>query len=761
MAFYLPDFCLRSKALRLGKFIQFTPVQCGRHFALMAWLLLMLFALPAHSQEKPEGQVRSEIRSKNGTVVLVSDFQEALSKSRYRATGHVMITYQDTIMTGETAEYDRETHEGFVIGPARFSQGQQYLTCSMAKFNTEDHTATFYDATGYLDRQFMISGRTISKTGKDTYRVEGMSITACKQKRPKWTFDASSANVTLNETFNLHKMVFRIKGVPVFYFPYIILPMEKRSRSSGFVPFHTGTSTSKGRVFSEGYYQTLGPSADLMVYEDYFTLRGLALGGLFRIRPNPATHFSLQAYGIHDKLGQGGVQLMVDGETSLKDNWRAVARVNITSNFIFRQAFSDSFRAATVPQELATVFLTRNNNSISTNIEFERREVSFPIHTLVLRKLPSIELNSVGTPLGKSPFILSFRTSLDGLSRLDSSTKTPGLIQRMDAYPRLSLRLPAWKGFSLMPSAGIRETYYSAQQPLDPSPGIINQALHRQYADFTVNLKMPILERDFPSSPIGEFKHTVEPYFTYRRIEGIKDLAKTIRFDEEDAIANTNELEYGIMNRFYRSPKNSSGVPAKYEFMSFGLVQRYYFDPSFGGAFQLGKSNAFYPLDAVSGFYPAGIMHDFSPISAIFQISPKGQTYSELRADFDPVVGHWRNVSISTSWQVKKFIMAGTYFGIRALEAGMPAGNHLEGQAQYGSGKSGFLSIFSAVYDIQTSQLLTSNTHIGYMWDCCGVDLDFNQFNFGFRTESRVSFSFTLKGIGSFGNVKHPGSLFF
>ena len=89
------------------------------------------------------------------------------------------------------------------------------------------------------------------------------------------------------------------------------------------MPFQTGNSTSKGRVFSEGYYQTLGKSADLRIYGDYFSLRGLAVGGIFRIRPNPETRFSLQAYGTRDKLNQGGIQLIVDGESMLKGDWRA------------------------------------------------------------------------------------------------------------------------------------------------------------------------------------------------------------------------------------------------------------------------------------------------------------------------------------------------------------------------------------------------------------------------------------------------------
>jgi LPS-assembly protein len=752
-----------------GQFSPFMHASQSRFRLPVAWMLLLFilagFGLPAQSRAMPEGTAHTEMPFRDGTVTLTSDTQERIA-SRRRALGHVVIIFQDMMMEGEEAEYNEETGEGFVKGTVRFSQKQQWLTCSRVEFNFKDGTAVFYDAKGYTDQEFLITARTIRKTGADTYRIENMDLTACKQKPPKWSFGASKAAIRLDsethqpQTTRLHNTVFKIKGLPVFYFPYLIVPMEKKTRSAGFIPFHTGTSTSKGRVLSEGYYQPLGQSADLLIYGDYFSLRGLAVGGVFRITPNPETHFNLEAYGIHDTLGQGGVQLMVNGETRLKDDWRAVARVNITSNFVFRQAFSDNFRYATIPQELATAFLTRNHNSFSTNIAFEREEVLFPLHSLVIRKVPSLEFLSVGTPLGQSPFILSYRASLDGLSRMDATMETQGLIQRLDFAPRLTLRLPPLKGFSLMPSLGVRETYYSSQLSDDSTSQIVNRALHRRYMDFNVDLKMPALEGNFSSSLLGNFTHTVEPFVTYRRIHGIKEPDKIIRFDEDDAIADTNELEYGIMNRFFRTRKTNDGRQEKHEVLSLGLVQKYYLDPTFGGAFRPNQFNAFYPMDTVTGFYQTAIPSIFSPISAIFQLSPQNGIHNDIQADFDTRLMRWRNGSFATEWRQGRFAISGTYVGIRALEPEMPVGNHIQGQIEYGSHERGLISVIAVNYNLRTNQLLNSNTRIGYKWDCCGVGIEFNQYDLGLRTESRFSFTFTLKGIGSFGNMKRQESFF-
>jgi LPS-assembly protein len=732
-----------------------------------------LWPAPAASAQTSANtvQVRTEIPYRDcakagcpilGTAVLLSDFQEKVG-NRYNAQGHVLITYKDMSLSSDEATYDPESQDGVASGHVRFTQQEQWLACAKAEFNFGSQTGVFYDASGYTDRQFSIVARTIRKTGPDTYQTEKVDLTACKQKRPKWSFSSSKAIIQADHTARLRGTVFKLEGIPAFYVPYFIIPLEKKTRSSGFVPFRTGTSTTKGRLFSEGYYQTLGESADLMIHGDYFTLRGLAVGGIFRAKPNPTTHFVIEAYGIKDKLNQGGILLSVDGESLLRDDWRAVARVNITSNFSFRQAFADNFRAATVSQEHAIAFLTRNHSSFSTNIEFQRDEVVFPVHSLIIKKLPSLEFLSLGTPVGHSPFILSFRASLDGVSRLDSSMETEKLVQRLDFYPRLTLRLPSISGFSLTPSMGVRETYYGAQISEVTPSGTINRDLNRKYADLNVDLRMPVLERDFSSTWLGTFQHAVEPFAAYRLIRGIEDFDRIIRFDEQDAIADTNEIEYGIVNRIFKEHQTGAGTQEKSQFMSFSLRQKYYLDPTFGGAFTQNRTNSFYPLDTLTGLYQTGIAHNFSPISAVVQISPQNGIHYDFRTDFDPKIQRWRNESFSTLWQQGKFYLEGTFLRAPSLEqehAEILVGNTFQGLIRYGLPTSGLSTSFSLSYNIQTSRLLNSLTRLNYTWDCCGLSAEFNQYDLGFRTESRFSFSFTLKGIGSFGNLKRPESLF-
>jgi LPS-assembly protein len=734
----------------------------------VAWFAILLLG-PAccgalarqQTSEEPSGQVRTEIPYRDGTVILVSDFQERITRTRYRASGHVRITFQEMLITCDEAEYDEATREGTARGNIRFSHDRQWFSCTRAEFNFSDQTGVFHEATGFTDQEFLISGQTVVKTGKDTYRVERGFVSSCAEKRPKWEFGTRKANIRVDRTARLHHMIFKVKGVPLLYLPYMVVPMEKKERSSGFVPFHMGNSTSKGRVFSEGWFQTLGPSADATIYGDWFSLRGLAVGGIFRARPNPQTRVFIEAYGINDKLDQGGAQVYVDAVSKLPSDFRLVAHANVTTNFKFRQAFSDTFRAATSPQEESVVFLTQNRDSFSADFSFQRQEVFYPSRSVVIRESPTLEYFSLGKPLPRLPLIFYLRSSVDGLSRVDSVIETPKMVQRFDVFPAVALRLPAFAGFSVMPSVGVRDTFYGASIAYEPEPVAVSEYLNRKYVDVEVDVRTPTIEREFRASSGDPIKHVVEPTLRYRMISGIGDqLESIIRFDPQDAIADTNEIEYGLANRIFRNRRTSTGSVQAYEFMSLTITQKQYFDPTFGGAFREGQANIFYPLYTLTGFATSSIVRNFAPTNLAARITPRQGITLDARADFDTKLDRMLDASVTTLWHQERLFIAGTYFKTNALDQGTFNSNQIQGQVGWGRLDSGLSLSVTISYDIFSSRLLNSHTRLMYFWDCCGVALDYQKYDVGIRSENRLTFSFSLKGIGSFGNLKRPESLF-
>ena len=67
----------------------------------------------------------------------------------------------------------------------------------------------------------------------------------------------------------------------------------------------------------------------------------------------------------------------------------------------------------------------------------------------------------------------------------------------------------------------------------------------------------------------------------------------------------------------------------------------------------------------------------------------------------------------------------------------------------------------SANLDLNQSSLQYGALQGSYNWDCCGFSVEYRKYELGsVRNESVERFSFTLKNIGTAGNLKRADRLF-
>ena len=231
-------------------------------------------------------------------------------------------------------------------------------------------------------------------------------------------------------------------------------------------------------------------------------------------------------------------------------------------------------------------------------------------------------------------------------------------MQRFDFHPSVSLPLN-FSGWSLTATAGARATYYS--NSIDPTTGVVSpRDVVRGYGEFELDLRPPALARNFRRSDGSVwFRHVIEPYVIYRRIAGIDNFDRIIRFDYVDAIADTNEIEFGISNRFYtkrsteavgkkaergaRDKKSLATQP--YEALTITIRGKYFFDPYFGGALIPGRRNQFYPIDTFSGFSYGAVPRKFSPLNVEVRYRPSEHLFADFRTDIDTRGGGLRAMS--------------------------------------------------------------------------------------------------------------------
>ena len=124
----------------------------------------------------------------------------------------------------------------------------------------------------------------------------------------------------------------------------------------------------------------------------------------------------------------------------------------------------------------------------------------------------------------------------------------------------------------------------------------------------------------------------IEPDIVYRYVNGVNDFGRFVRFDEDETLTDTNEVEYGITQRLFRRTARA----AREEFITWRLVQKYFFDPTFGGALVPGQPNVFQTLDALTPFAFADVARHFSPIVSDLTIEPGKRCDTQFIVNYDP-----------------------------------------------------------------------------------------------------------------------------
>jgi len=206
-----------------------------------------------------------------------------------------------------------------------------------------------------------------------------------------------------------------------------------------------------------------------------------------------------------------------------------------------------------------------------------------------------------------------------------------------------------------------------------------------------------------------------------------------------------------------------------YEFLTVKVAQKYFFDRTFGGALVPGQRNQFYPIDTLSGFTYGGRARSFSPLNVAVHYRPLSTVYADLRMDIGTDSGLVRNVMVSGGVRGNKITIDASWYLSRRIEMqpnsfepGTFSGNQFfsgvrfgdEHRGVYGGARVGydFTDRFITATQLSKRGLTNTRNYVGYAWDCCGVQLNYNTFKVGLRNESAFTFTFTLAGLGSFGS---------
>jgi len=387
-----------------------------------------------------------------------------------------------------------------------------------------------------------------------------------------------------------------------------------------------------------------------------------------------------------------------------------------------------------------------------------------PETSVSLRNLPEARLGSVEqAPWRNLPLYLSFDSYIGGSKREDANLTTSTIVQRTEFAPRVTIPLHfgAWLGVTA--TGAVRTTRYGAS--LDATGNLSEQPVTRNDGEFTLEIRPPTLERFFDRAslkkdqPRHRYKHTIEPDITFRYVSGVNDFQRFIRFDSDATLSNTSEIEYGITQRLFLK----SGDDQPSELVSWRLVQKHYFDPTFGGAIVDGQRNVLQALNSITPFAFALGARNWSPIVSDIKVTPGEKYDAEQILEYDPQLE--KITAIGSLIKVKpysEFFATVAHFRFQADPALQPLSNQVRALFGYGSlNRKGFNATAGISYDVTNSVLQNQIAQINYNGGCCGIALEYRRINLGpVRTENQFRVAFIIANLGTFGNLRRQEKIF-
>ncbi len=785
-------------------------------------------------------------------VVLESD-RQSRSGDRIVLEGTVRIQYGDYRVDADRIEYNDATGDVEAKGHVHINgaSNTETLDAERASLNIHSETGHFYDVRGSVgvkttthgnvyttDNPFLFTGRMVVKNGPEQFDIYDGTVTSCQLPKPDWQLVSRHFSVSDGKA-RASKTTFRLFNLPLFFLPYATHPTKEGERQSGFLIPIIGNSSTKGIVLGEQIYMVLGRSAELTVGAEYFSKRGWQQAATFRLRGNGMDFINAHYAGLLDRgfnqattttnaagvttstnvyTNQGGEDATFSGRKDFGPSTRIAANVEYLSSYIYREAFTDNFNQAVSSDITSYAYGTHAQNGYVASLEADRYQGLKIVSTgeqIRIFHAPRLQGEVLEQRLGNTPLRWSATTEYAALKRTQGTPVAQtgfasDFVNRLDLHPRLSLPF-SFGGLHFRPEVGLRDTYYqhsrAATNLPGPPPTERAASLNRLLTEAELEVRGPVLERTFNTGIFSRFlglqaKHTIEPELHYRYASGVSDFNRTLRFDDTDVVSNKNELEYGFVQRLFMRPTKTRDcetgeTPSETdgtcggvrETLRWKLVQRTYFDNSFGGIIVNGSRNVLDTTLDLSGVAFLTSIRSVSPIVSEMKLSATDHIDVEWDMNYDtvagkftqsntfldfhrgPVFGGLSHARLNAPGRFSTGTGTGTdtvtsrtsdFSQLRFLIGyGTPTKPGLSIAANMGLDLSAVQPQSTAAHIIRAVQTQYAAAQFAYNWNCCGFAVEYRKYELGsVRNENAYRFNFTLANIGTAGNIRRAERLF-
>ena len=238
------------------------------------------------------------------------------------ARGHVVVTYGNIKLYADKAQINTETKQAHAEGHVRLNQGYREWNAEVLDYNFDTGAIKTGKARARVDDNVYVEGDSLEGADKKRYVVKNSYLTTSDYDHPGWRLKAATVVVHPGDRVSLRHLVLYAGPIPLFYFPYLVVPLDDYDISSG-TQVQIGSKSKWGFFVLNSYTTRISESLRPTYRLDYRTQRGLAGGFDLRYKaggpdesakegeeedPHPRVSGKIKAYYADDKKVRDGGQ---------------------------------------------------------------------------------------------------------------------------------------------------------------------------------------------------------------------------------------------------------------------------------------------------------------------------------------------------------------------------------------------------------------------------------------------------------------------
>jgi LPS-assembly protein len=668
-------------------------------------------------------------------------------EDRFVGQGSVKIIQGNLEFTSDHAELDNKSRRLTARGDVDMYDGESRLRGDQLEYNLETEEGVLLQGTLFVEKEnIYLQSDKIEKLSGDRYRLKEGSLTTCdftEGQHPLWQIRARRSRLKVDGYLVARDVFFEIKGVPVFYLPYFMMPV-KTTRQTGFLVPRIGYNTDEGLKIYEDFYWAIASNQDATLSLDYRSARGIGGGLEYRYRLDRESGGTFTARYFDDRIEE---TQRLEGKLQHRQVFSQDLQTHISAHLVNDE---EQFR------ELSEVTGDRVKNSLESNFIIFRRWDKQYLYLLArhtrdlvtdsgstftreaVHKLPEIGYRLSAYSLGVLPFYLELEaTGTTFWPEEEQEDLDLIRAQRIDVLPRIVGRFNL-KGWVITPRVGWRETWYSRgldeDSPVRRNLALIDVGSHLRLSKGLVNS---------PGKKLESLRHSVEPAVVYEYLPDV-DQDELPKFDAVDELPEKNLLTYSLTNRLvgYYKDENQAGTMRR-EIVMLKVTQSY-------DIHEKRKEDG------------QGRTRPFSNIRTELSLHP----VSSIRLEFDSFYNLYENETVAINMdiksQLKSYIVLSVGQRYTREDSTIPQGDILNPLAQseetlWYTGRSPAVRFYTGsiqinfpfglrlanrtYYDAEVEELAEVDYELRYDGQCWGMMISY----IDLPDENQFSFMITLK----------------